>query len=289
MIGLLLILFLTGIETRGAVRWVDLFGIRLQFSEIIKPFFVIFMAKYITSDENRSFGKFIRSFLLLTPIFFLTLKQPDLGNAMIYLVVVIFMLFASRFPLRYFLGAGIGIATLFPLIITLLHDYQRARLLTFLNPSSDPFGTSYNAVQSLISIGSGGLIGRGFGQATQSILKFLPEQHTDFIFATISESLGFVGVVFLLGLYVFLLYKIYRISQDTQDEFSRLVVLGFYFLMLTHVFLNVGMNIGIVPVVGVTLPFASYGGSSLLTSFIILGIISSIKFDAKRRGVLEIS
>ncbi len=289
MIGLLLILFFIGIEARGAVRWIDIFGIRLQFSEIIKPFFVIFMAQFLTNHEDRGLPKFLTAFLLLAPIFLLTLKQPDLGNAMVYLIVLIFMLFSYGFPFRYFLSLAALVAIPLPFAIGFLHDYQRQRLLTFLNPSADPFGASYNVVQSLISVGSGGLFGKGFGQATQSILKFLPERHTDFIFATISESLGFVGSSVLISLYLFLLYKLWRISLDTRDEFSKIVILGFFFLFLTHAFLNIGMNVGIVPIVGITLPFASYGGSSLLTCFIILGIASSIKFDNRRRSTLEIS
>lgn len=289
MVFLLLILFVIGIEARGAVRWIDIFGIRFQFSEIIKPFFIIFIAQFLARDEDRSLSKFTKAFLLLAPIFLLTLKQPDLGNAMIYLVVLVFMLFSYGFPLRYFLGLGLLVALPLPLIINLLHGYQKQRLLTFFNPSADPFGSSYNAVQSLISVGSGGFWGKGFGQATQSILKFLPERHTDFIFATISESLGFLGAAVLIALYIYLLFRIYKISVSVHDEFSRLVILGFYFLLLTHIFLNIGMNIGIVPIVGVTLPFASYGGSSLLTCFIMLGIISSIKFDFKRSSTLEIS
>lgn len=289
MIALLLVLFIVGIEARGAVRWVDIFGIRLQFSEIIKPFFIIFMAKHITNSESRTLGNFIISLMLLSPIFILTLWQPDLGNAMIYLIVTFFMLLAAGFPLRYFLGIGVVGIIPFPLIFSLLHEYQRQRILTFFNPSSDPFGASYNAVQSLISIGSGGIFGKGFGQATQSILKFLPERHTDFIFATISESLGFLGGMIVIILFIFLLLRIYKVALDVSNDFTRLVLIGFYFLFMTHIFLNIGMNIGIVPIVGVTLPFASYGGSSLLTCFIILGITSSINFEYKRSGALEIS
>jgi rod shape determining protein RodA len=233
--------------------------------------------------------KFIRAFILLAPIFFLTLKQPDLGNAMIYLIVLIFMLISYGFPFRYFLGVSVPALLLFPIIFSLLHDYQRQRLLTFLNPTADPFGSSYNVVQSLISIGSGGITGKGIGQGTQSILNFLPERHTDFIFATISESLGFFGALFLIGIYAFLLWKLYSLSLKIHDEFTRLVVLGFYFVLLTHIFLNIGMNIGIVPIVGITLPFVSYGGSSLLTFFLMLGIISSISFDFKKRNTLEIA
>lgn len=289
MIGLLLVLFVIGIEARGAVRWIDIFGVRLQFSEIIKPFYIIFLAQFLTRDDSRNFGKFVTCLALLAPIFFLTLKQPDLGNAMIYLIVTLFILLAAGFPLKYFFGIGASVALVFPIIFNLLHDYQKARLVTFINPSSDPFGSSYNAVQSLISVGSGGIFGRGFGQATQSILKFLPERHTDFIFANISESLGLLGGAIVIGLFAYMLFNIYQASAGVNDEFSRLVLVGYYFLFLTHVFLNIGMNVGVVPIVGVTLPFASYGGSSLLTSFIVLGITSSIIFEYRRRSVLEIS
>ncbi len=284
----LLLLFLIGIEARGAVRWIDIFGIRIQFSEIIKPFFIILFAKFLTSDDSRTFAKYFKSLLLLSPVFFLTLVQPDLGNAIVYFLIVIFMLLLYGFPIRYFLLLGTGMLLFIPLAFNFLHDYQKQRIITFLDPTSDPFGSSYNAVQSLVSIGSGGILGKGFGQATQSILKFLPERHTDFIFATISESLGFFGATFLVILYAFFLFRIYKIGSKINDEFARLIIMGFYFLFLTHVFLNIGMNIGIIPIVGVTLPFASYGGSSLVTSFIIVGIISSISFDYNKKESMEI-
>ena len=288
MIVLLILLFVIGIETRGAVRWVDILGIRIQFSEVFKPFFIIIMAFYLTSNEDRSFTKFLKSLLILLPIFFLTLRQPDLGNAVIYFLVVIFMLFMYGFPFRYFFFLGISILIPLPIFYNFLLDYQKQRILSFINPTSDPVGSSYNTIQSLISIGSGGLFGKGFGDATQSILKFLPERHTDFIFATLSENLGFLGAVFLLCLYGYLLYRVYKIREVVSDRFSEMLLIGFYFVFLIHIFLNIGMNIGIVPVVGITLPFASYGGSSLLTSFIILGIISSVRYDFNKRKTLEI-
>ncbi|HVZ12046.1 MAG TPA: FtsW/RodA/SpoVE family cell cycle protein [Patescibacteria group bacterium] len=289
MVASLMVLFLIGIEARGAVRWIDIFGLRFQFSEIIKPFFIVFIAQYLARDESRSIAKFGMSFIMLLPIFFLTLKQPDLGNAMIYLITLVFMLFIYGFPARYFVALFALVAAPLPIIFSMLHDYQKLRLMTFFNPAADPFGSSYNAVQSLISIGSGGIFGRGFGQATQSILKFLPERHTDFIFATISESLGFFGGIVLLALYAYLLSRIYIVANSVNESFSRMMIMGFYFLFLTHIFLNIGMNIGVVPIVGVTLPFASYGGSSLLTSFIMLGMISAARFDSRRHGGLEIS
>ncbi|PIT89425.1 MAG: rod shape-determining protein RodA [Candidatus Levybacteria bacterium CG10_big_fil_rev_8_21_14_0_10_36_7] len=289
MLGLLLLLFVIGIEAKGAVRWLDIFGVRIQFSEIFKPFFIIALASFLTVKSNFSFLKFIKVLLLLVPIFFLILRQPDLGNAMIYLIVTIFMLFVYGFPLSYFVGLAIPAFLLMPIIFNFLHDYQKARILTFLSPTSDPLGSSYNAVQSLISVGSGGFFGKGFGQATQSILQFLPERHTDFIFATIAESTGLVGGLFLISLYTFLLYKIYKIGTDISDPFAKLIVSGFFFLLLTHIFLNTGMNTGLVPIVGITLPFVSYGGSSLLTNFIILGIISSIYFEYRKKKSMEIS
>lgn len=288
MLVLLTALFLIGIEAKGAVRWIDVFGVRLQFSEIIKPFFIIVLAHYLSINDKVTFGKFIKSLLILSPIFFLTLKQPDLGNAIIYFLTTIGILIVYGFPVRYFVALLASIIIPFPFIFNFLHDYQRARLLTFFSPTGDPLGSSYNAIQSLISIGSGGFFGKGFGQATQSILKFLPERHTDFIFATITESLGFVGGAVIVGLFGFFLYRIYFASRVVHDKFSYLVVMGFYFLFLVHIFLNIGMNIGIVPIVGITLPFISYGGSSLLTSFITIGILSSIKFEYKKNRALEI-
>lgn len=288
MIILLSILFVIGIEVKGAVRWLDIFGLRIQFSEIMKPFFIFIIADYLTRDDSTTFKKFFFSLLLFAPIFVLILKQPDLGNALIYFFVTILMLLSYSFPFRYFLSLFAGIAILSPVAFSFLQDYQKNRILTFLNISNDPLGTSYNAIQSQIAIGSGGFWGKGFGQATQSTLRFLPERHTDFIFATIAESVGFVGVVIVTGIIAFFLYKLYKDSFLVTDAFSRLVMVGFYFLFFSHTFFNIGMNIGILPIVGITLPFISYGGSSLLTSFITIGIASSIVSAERKKNPYEI-
>lgn len=289
MVILLVLLFLIGIEVKGAVRWLEIGGVRIQFSEVMKPFTIIFFAAFLSKDENRSFSKFVKALLLLFPIFFLTLRQPDLGNALIYLSSIVFMLFMYGFPISYFVGLAASVIIPAPLIFNLLHDYQKQRILSFLNSSQDPLGSSYNSIQSLISIGSGGFSGKGLGQATQSILKFLPERHTDFIFATISESLGFIGGFLVIFLFFLILSRIYKLSRQVDDQFSYLIVIGFYFLLLTHVLLNIGMNVGVLPIVGITLPFVSYGGSSLLTNFIILGILASIGFEFTHKNSLEIS
>jgi rod shape determining protein RodA len=288
MIVLLLIVFLIGAESHGAIRWIQLGGFSLQLSEVIKPFFVIVVASFLSRGTSRSLVKLLLTFLLIFPIFFLTLKQPDLGNAIIFLCVTVGMLFLYGFPLSYFAGLGVVFIAPLPFLYNFLHDYQKQRILSFFNHTQDPSGSSYNTIQALISIGSGGLLGKGFGNSTQSILQFLPERHTDFIFSSITESLGFVGGVIILALYAFLLYRIYRISQDVDDEFSYLVLMGFFFILIIHMFFNIGMNMGILPIVGITLPFLSYGGSSLLTNFIILGIISSISYSYKKKRLFEI-
>lgn len=283
------LIFLIGIEAKGAVRWIDIFGIRIQFSEVLKPFFIIILAHFLSRDDSHSFSKFFMSLMLLFPIFFLVLRQPDLGNAIIYLLAALCMTLSYGFPFKYFAGLGALIIVPMPLFLTFLKEYQRARLFSFFNSTSDPFGSSYNAIQSLIAVGSGGFLGKGFGQATQSILRFLPERHTDFIFATISESLGFVGGLVVLILFVFLLVRIYRIAMNASDQFSYLTAIGMFFIILIHVFFNIGMNLGILPIVGITLPLVSYGGSSLLTNFIILSILSDIRSEQKKSKMFEIS
>lgn len=278
----LIILLAIGPEVRGSVRWFDLFGVRLQVSEIIKPFFVIVLASYLSSLKNTSFVNFIKSYTLVSPIVVLILLQPDLGSAIIFLMVSTFMIIMRAFPIKYFLTLATLAVISSPILYSTLETYQKQRLLTFINITDDPSGTSYNAIQALISVGSGGLLGKGFGESTQSILHFLPERHTDFIFASISESLGFFGAAVIVAIYAFFLYRINSIAQSTTDTFNYLVASGFFSLFLIHVFFNIGMNVGLLPVVGITLPFLSFGGSAQLTNFITLGLLSSITSQTKK-------
>lgn len=288
ILAALSVLFLIGFEAKGAVRWIDVFGISIQFSEIFKPFFVIVIAYFLSRDGSRDLIKYVLAGLLIAPVCFLIMRQPDLGSALIYGLTGGFMILLFGFPLLFYIVTLIAIALPMPIVFNLLHGYQRDRITSFINPTSDVSGTSYNAIQALISIGSGGFYGKGFGQATQSVLKFLPERHTDFIFATISENLGFIGGSVIIIVFAFLLYKIYKIGQLVDDKFTYLIVMGFYGIFLIQVFFNIGMNIGILPIVGITLPFVSYGGSSLLTCFIILGILSAIRSDYQERYSMEI-
>lgn len=286
IIALLLVLGI-GIESRGSLRWFEIFGFSFQFSEIFKPFLAISLSSYLALKENHSLKTFFLVFILLSPIVFLIFIQPDLGNAVIYLIVVVLSLVVFGFPIRFFMGMLIFIVLSLPILFRFLHSYQKERIFTFLHPS-DSLGLSYNVIQSIIAVGSGMLFGRGLGLGTQSGLRFLPERHTDFIFATISEELGFVGTSIMVFAFVFLLYRIFLITSSQEDLFCKLFSIIVFFLILVQFFVNIGMNIGILPIVGITLPFVSYGGSSLLSSFILIGLLSAINKKNVSRESLEI-
>lgn len=284
---LLFIVLILGIESRGSVRWLEFFGFRVQFSEILKPFLAISLSSFLSSRDNYSLKTIFLASCFLAPIVFLVFLQPDLGNGLIYIMVTVLTFIIFGFPVRFFFSGLILFLLSLPIIWKFLHGYQKARILTFLNPN-DPLGLSYNAIQSVIAVGSGMLIGRGLGLGTQSGLRFLPERHTDFIFATISEELGIVGSILLVLTFTFLLYKIFMIFLNQEDLFCKLFAVITFSLIFFQFAINIGMNIGILPIVGITLPFVSYGGSSLLSNFILFGILSSMRPGGSSRKVLEI-
>ena len=286
LILLVVVLFL-GIESRGSMRWIEFFGLRAQFSEILKPFLAISFASYLANLRQYNLRGFINIFLLLGPIAALIFLQPDLGNALLYTGVVLATTIYFGFSFKYFAALFLPIFAFMPIVWKFLHEYQKQRVLTFLDPGKDPLGTSYNVIQSVIAVGSGMLMGRGLGQGTQSGLRFLPERHTDFIFASISEQLGFIGTIIILICFACILYKIYTIFINSDDKFSKIFAAIIFFTFLIQIFVNIGMNIGILPIVGVTLPFVSYGGSSLLSNFILLGFLSAIN-KGRREDILEI-
>lgn len=285
---LLLFIFFLGIESRGSVRWLEIFGFRFQFSEILKPFLAISLASFLSDRRDYSFSTFAICFIALFPIVLLIFLQPDLGNALIYGGVLLLSLIIYGFPIKYFLTLFITWIATLPFFWFILHDYQRQRILVFLNPSHDPLGKSYNAIQAIIAVGSGSIIGEGLGQGTQSVLRFLPEHHTDFIFATISEEFGFIGAMIIILCFAFLLYRIYTIYLSQSDPFPQMFTIVVFFLIFIHFFINAGMNVGLLPVVGVTMPFVSYGGASLLSNFILLGLLFGINRSERPRSVLEI-
>lgn len=284
ILGLVLLI---GVESRGSVRWVEFLGFRAQFSEILKPFLGLALAGYLSSIKSYSYKSFFFILILILPIFILIYLQPDLGNALIYVIVAVSALFIYGFPLRWFLIGFIIWLVSLPFFWLILHEYQRQRVLTFFDPAKDPLGTSYNAIQAVIAVGSGMIIGKGLGQGTQAVLSFLPEQHTDFIFATISEELGFVGAIAILGSFGFLFFRLYGIIKNSENQFAKIFSVIVFLIIFIHFAVNVGMNLGIVPIVGVTLPFVSYGGSSLLSNFILLGLLFAVN-KKSRTKVLEI-
>lgn len=285
----LLFVLVLGIESRGAVRWIDILGFRIQFSEILKPFLALCLAQFLSDRNSTNAKTLLYTTLFLAPVALLIYKQPDLGNTLIYVGATLTTLIFLGFSMRYFLAAGALIAISTPFIWGFLHQYQRERILTFLHITNDPLGISYNAIQSIIAVGSGTIFGKGFGQGSQSVLRFLPERHTDFIFATLSEELGFIGSALVILAFSFLLYKLFVLFTKSDSLFSKLFIASTFSLFLLQFFINIGMNIGIIPVVGVTLPFMSYGGSSLVSNAIFLGIVSAMREDKHEDNVLEIT
>lgn len=284
----LLITLAIGIESHGAVRWFGIFGAQLQFSEILKPFLSLVFAAFLSEQTTVSLKKFLKSIGLILPVFFLVYFQPDLGSALLYLLVGLFALLIDGYPYRWFGLLFLPILLLMPVIWEKLHAYQRTRIITFLNPQADPLGVSYNSIQALIAVGSGTFLGKGLSEGTQSGLRFLPERQTDFIFATISEGLGFIGAAIIIVSLLLLCYRVYMIASNTKDNFVKIFATCVFGFFLFPAFVNIGMNLGIMPIVGVPLPFVSFGGSSLLSNFIFLGILTALLRGERHKNVLEI-
>ncbi len=276
-IVLLAIVVLFGSEIQGSSRWISLGFFNFQPSEIFKIILVISLAAFITSQENIKPRQFIAFGLLAFLPIGLVVVEPDLGTSLLYLAIfLIFIIFSKIERVYLFVLSGLAVIAAPIMWAFALADYQKERILSFFYPQSDPFGTGYNVLQSTIAIGSGGLLGKGLGHGPQSQLNFLPSQHTDFIFATISEELGFWGASLILILLLTFLFRGVRVAQESQDDFGRFLAIGFVSIFLLQILINVGMNLGLMPVTGIPLPFVSYGGSSLITSFIMAGILNSI-------------
>lgn len=281
---LLVLVYIFGKVTGGASRWLDLKFIQLQPSEIFKFILIITMASYLSNHQRDfSFRHFIASLLIIVMPIILVLIQPDFGTALILLIIGLSMLLASQIKKIYLFLLVILIAIFTPLTwFFILKDYQKIRLITFLNPKDDPFGAGYNVLQSSITVGSGMLYGRGFGKGFQSQLKFLPASHTDFIFAVFAEEFGFIGALIIILFFVILVIKIIQIAKIAADNFGMLFTVGVATLFIFQVLINIGMNIGIMPVTGIPLPFISSGGSALITNMVLIGILQSIIIRHKK-------
>lgn len=273
---LLVLTFLFGAMSRGAVRWLQIGRFTLQPSELVKPLLILAFASFLTLRPITSFKDWLRQAWWLAWPILLIFFQPDLGSSLVVFLVWLTIIFAAGFPLRFLALAGLLGLILLPLTWFILQPYQRARVTTFLSPFADPLGSGYNIIQAMIAVGSGQIFGRGLGRGTQSHLRFLPEHHTDFIFASLSEELGFLGALALIVAYGLLLWRLLSLARKQTDPFGRLICLGVFGMILAQFFINVGMNLGLLPITGITLPLVSYGGSSLFSSLISLGIVENI-------------
>ncbi len=278
--GLLLLVAvaLFGDVSKGARRWLNLGVARVQPSEIMKIAMPLMLAWYFHQREGvlrlRDFA--VAAVILLVPVG-LIVKQPDLGTAVLVLASGFYVIFLAGLSWRLMLGVAVaGLASL-PVIWSILHDYQRNRVLTFIDPEQDPLGRGFHTIQSTIAVGSGGLTGKGWMHGTQAHLAFLPERHTDFIFAVLSEEFGLIGNVLLVVLYVLLIGRGLFIASNAPTLFSRLLSGSITLILFTYAFVNMGMVSGILPVVGVPLPLVSYGGTALVTLFLGIGILMSIR------------
>ena len=276
-VALLVGVILFGVGAKGAQRWLALPGFRFQPSELMKLVLPIVVAGYIARYSLPPNVKAIFVSLVLIAIpFALIMKQPDLGTSLLIGASGVFILLFSGIYWRWiFLSAGVLAASL-PGLWMIMKDYQKQRVLTFLDPESDPLGSGWNIIQSKTAIGSGGLSGKGFLSGTQSQLDFLPESHTDFIIAVIGEELGMKGVLVLLALYLLIVGRGLMIAVKAPDSFSRMLAASITLTFFVYVFVNIGMVSGILPVVGVPLPMVSYGGTSIVTLMIGFGILMSI-------------
>jgi rod shape determining protein RodA len=278
---LLLMVFFAGDVGKGAQRWLKI-GVRFQPSEIMKLATPLMLAWYLS---ERPLPPGFRSLmistgLVLVPTIMIAM-QPDLGTALLVGMAGFFVVFFAGIRWRVLIGTGLAMLAFIPILWRMMHDYQRQRVLTLLDPESDPLGAGYHIIQSKIAIGSGGLYGKGWLNGTQSQLDFLPERSTDFIFAVFAEEFGMMGAVVLLSLYAFIIWRGLYIADHAQDNFSRLLAGSLSMTFFVYLFVNVGMVSGILPVVGVPLPLVSYGGTSLVTLMAGFGMLMSINSDRK--------
>lgn len=268
-----------GFEGMGAQRWINLGVIQLQPSEVMKVTLVLGLARYfhgLTLDQvSRPSYLLVPLAMIAVPVA-LVLRQPDLGTAVLLLVGGTSLLFLAGLAWRYFILGGLAALAAIPVGWNMLHDYQKERVFTFLDPERDPLGAGYHILQSKIALGSGGLFGKGFMRGTQAHLNFLPEKHTDFIFTMLAEELGLVGGLALLSLYFLVLIFGINVALQCRNQFGRLVVLGVCITFFLYIFINTAMVMGLLPVVGVPLPLVSYGGTAMLSLMFAFGLLMNV-------------
>ncbi len=278
-VAMLIVVAVAGHSTGGSRRWINLGVFNLEPSEIAKLAVVLVMVRYLREDPPKGgWGPrhlVIPALLLAVPVA-LVLKQPDLGTGLILMLITTTLIFVSGLNWRVMAVLGLAAMLAAPAAWRFMKPYQRERLVSFINPQSDPLGSGYHIIQSEIAIGSGGKWGKGFLKGTQARLNFLPEQTTDFIFAAYAEEFGYIGTMTLLGLYAALIARGIWIARHSRDRFGALLAVGFTGVIFWQVAINIGMATGMLPVVGITLPLVSYGGSSLIAMMIAMGVMISV-------------
>ena len=278
-LGLLVLVLLVGKQVFGSRRWIGYGSFHLQVSEFVKIVLILLIARYMTelkSDRLEASDLWKLAGLVLVPML-LVMRQPDLGTALTYLPILGAGVLFAGLRWRYLVVIALVVALVLPLSWHFLKDYQKARLESFLDPSQDPQGSGYQVIQSKIAAGSGGMWGKGVTRGSQTQLQFLPVPHTDFIFSAFAEEHGFVGVVVMLGLYFVLLMQMVQNAQTAPDRAGLYVCMGVCALLLFHILVNIGMVVGRMPVTGIPLPLMSYGGSNILSFFLMLGLVNNVR------------
>lgn len=279
-IGLLITVLLIGKQAFGSTRWIPIApGVHLQVSEFVKLVIILLVARFMTElhGDALEFRDLWRVLALVVVPMLLVIKEPDLGTALTYIPILAVGAFLAGLNWRYLLAVGIIVVLVLPVGIHFLQPYQKARLVSFLDPERDPRGTGYQVIQSKIAVGAGGMWGKGVTKGSQTQLRFLPVPHTDFIFSAFAEEHGFVGVVVVLALYFMLLMQIVKNAQTAPDRAGMYICMGVAALVLFHVLVNVGMVVGRMPVTGIPLPLMSAGGSSMLSIFLMLGLVNNVR------------
>jgi rod shape determining protein RodA len=280
---LLILLFVFGQTLFGSTRWFEIGSFTFQPSEFAKVGVIITLATLLSMNKSsvHSFKYLLKVLALIAPLFIFVFLQPDLGTSLIILAITAGVLWFAGLNKSYYLIGLVVLGVFSAPLWNILKDYQKERILVFLNPSLDILGSGYNVIQSTIAVGSGGFLGRGFGHGTQSHLQFLPVHWTDFIFAAFAEEWGFIGVIGLLFMYFGLLWLILNVALKVKSTYGSLICIGVFIVFFLQFTINVGMNMGIMPVTGIPLPLVSYGGSSLVSSMIMLGLVNSVWIHRK--------
>ncbi len=283
---LLILVMVIGKSVQGSQRWIPLGFFNLQPSEPAKLLLAIVISSYFAQEEKEQFGlkDLIKPTLLITLPFILIFKQPDLGTALLILIIYGSLVLYARLKWGSLLTIVGALLCAFPLVWKLMKPYQRKRVEIFLNPEADPFGAGWHVIQSKIAVGSGQLFGKGFMKGSQAQLNFLPEVHTDFAFSIWSEEWGFIGAVLLVSVYFLLLARCLHIAHNTRDRFGSFLVFGITSMIFWQMLINICMVLGLLPVVGIPLPLVSYGGSSVITTLVGIGLILNVRM---RRSLFQ--